>query len=73
MKELSTAIQRRRKELKLSQQELADLASCGITFINQLEGGKDSVRFDKLLDVLRVLGLKLTLRGGKNEVEVGEA
>lgn len=54
---LAKKIKARRNALNLTQQELADLAGCGITFINQLEQGKLTIRFDKLLAVMKVLGL----------------
>lgn len=53
-------VRTRRRSLRLSQQELADLAGCSTRFIHALEHGKRSIRMDKLLDVLEVLGLELT-------------
>lgn len=50
----------RRKSLHLTQKDLADLAGCSTRFIGALEAGKPSVRMDKLLDVLDVLGLELS-------------
>lgn len=57
---ISRAVRERRKSLRLSQQELADLAACSTRFIHALEHGKQTVRLDKLLDVLEVLGMELT-------------
>jgi y4mF family transcriptional regulator len=54
------AIRDRRKALRLTQDHLADLAGCSPRFVRALEGGKQSVRLDKLLDVLDVLGLELS-------------
>ena len=66
------ALAQRRKALGLSQSELGDYAGCGLTFINQLEGGKETVRLNKLLDVLNVLGLSLTLDLGKEPLRVSD-
>ena len=57
---ISREVRERRKSLRLSQQELADLAGCSTRFIHALEHGKRTVRLDKLLDVLEVLGMELT-------------
>ena len=57
---ISREVRKRRKSLRLSQQELAELAGCSTRFIHALEHGKQTVRLDKLLDVLEVLGMELT-------------
>ncbi|MCP4872145.1 MAG: helix-turn-helix transcriptional regulator [Proteobacteria bacterium] len=49
----------RRKTLGLKQQELADLAGCSARFVHTVEAGKETVRLDKLRDLLDVLGLEL--------------
>jgi y4mF family transcriptional regulator len=67
---LGTALRNRRKSLGLTQQELARLAGCGLAFLYELESGKATVRFDKLLSVLRVLGLELSLVEGKDVLGV---
>lgn len=54
-------IRARRKELELSQIQLAELAGVGPDFLYDLERGKPSVRLDKLIAVLEVLNLQLTL------------
>jgi HTH-type transcriptional regulator / antitoxin HipB len=43
---------------------LAELAGCSERFVHTLEHGKGSVRIDKVLDVLRVLGLDLAVVAG---------
>ena len=60
----------RRKSLGLTQQELARLAGCGLAFLYELESGKATVRLDKLLGVLGVLGLELSLVEGKDALGV---
>jgi y4mF family transcriptional regulator len=58
---LAEAVRRRRKDLRLRQVELAELAGCSTRFLHTVEAGKATVRFDKLLGVLRILGLRLHL------------
>jgi y4mF family transcriptional regulator len=67
---LGAALRNRRKSLGLTQQELARLAGCGLAFLYELESGKATVRLDKLLGVLGVLGLELSLVEGKNALGV---
>ena len=67
---LGTAIRRRRKELALTQQQLADFAGCGLAFLYDLERGKRSVRLDKVLAVLDVLGLELRVDEGRGGIEI---
>jgi len=63
-------VRARRKALGLDQLALCDLAHVGPAFLYQLEHGKPSVRLDKLLDVLEVLGLEVHLRAGSNGIAV---
>ncbi|KGN32967.1 transcriptional regulator [Knoellia sinensis KCTC 19936] len=57
--ELATAVRERRRALGLTQQETGELAGVSAKFIRDFERGKDSVRLDKLTDLLDVLGLAL--------------
>jgi y4mF family transcriptional regulator len=59
-----------REELGLRQSELADLAGCPERFIHTVEHGKSSLRMDKVLDVLEVLGLDLLVGSGRGRVGV---
>jgi len=70
---LGQAIRAERQRLSLTQTQLAELAGCGLTFVNQLERGKPSVRLEKLLMVLEVLGLSLTLSKGKDLLVIKKA
>ena len=65
---LAQAVRDRRVFLGLRQEELADLARCSTRFVHMLEQGKPTVRLDKLLDVLEVLGLGFTLRPGRGDI-----
>jgi y4mF family transcriptional regulator len=58
---LAATVQRRRRELGLRQDELAELASCSTRLVHTLENGKPTLRLDKLLAVLTVLGLELAI------------
>lgn len=60
---LGVAVRQTRKAHGLTQAELAGLAGTGSRFISELEHGKASVEFGKVLDVLAVLGLRLLLAG----------
>lgn len=57
--DLARQVRDRRKSLRLTQDDLADLAQCSPRFVRALEAGKPSVRIDKVLDVFDVLGLEL--------------
>lgn len=61
---LARAVRARRKVLGVSQIELARLARVGPVFIYDVETGKATLRLDKLLDVIEVLGLELVLAPG---------
>ncbi len=52
-------VRQQRKLYKLTQQELADRAGVGIRFIRELEGGKPTLRMDKVNVVLDLFGHKL--------------
>ncbi len=67
---LADAVRQRRKTLGVTQIELAQLAGCGPVFIYDLESAKTTLRLDKLLDVLEVLGLELVVRAGKARLRV---
>lgn len=58
---LALAVRERRRDLGLSQEDLADLAGCSSRFLRTLEQGKASVRLDKVLAVLDALGLECAL------------
>jgi y4mF family transcriptional regulator len=67
---LGRAIRARRKALRLTQIDLSKLAGCGPDFVYDVEAGKTSLRLDKLLDVLGVLGLELLLDQGKSGLRI---
>jgi HTH-type transcriptional regulator / antitoxin HipB len=61
--ELGAAIRRRRRELGLTQEDVAGVASTGPRFIGELEAGKPTAQLAETLRVLGALGLDLELRG----------
>ena len=66
---LATTVRTRRRQLRLDQAELADLAEVSERFVYALENGKRTVQLDKVLAVLSALGLHLELhRGADREI-----
>jgi y4mF family transcriptional regulator len=49
-------VKTKRKQNKLTQPELALKAGVGLRFVRDLEQGKNSLRMDKVNDVLRLFG-----------------
>lgn len=64
--QLGAAIRARRRQLKVTQKDLAMTCGTGLRFIIDLEKGKPTCQIGKILQVLHALGLKLqvTLPGG---------
>ena len=50
----------RRKQLGLTQKDLAERAGVGIRFIRDLEQGKESLQLDKVNQVLLMFGHRMT-------------
>jgi y4mF family transcriptional regulator len=67
---LGRAVRARRRGLRLTQQQLGELAGCGVAFLYELETGKATVRLDKVLAVLSVLGLSLRVTEGASPLTV---
>lgn len=63
---LSEVIKERRKALALTQEDVANLAGCARLFVHELEKGKITIRFEKLIAVLHVLGLQLAIESGSS-------
>jgi len=51
-----------RKAQELTQVELAGLAQTGVRFISELENGKGTVQFDKVMHVLDLLGVEVVAK-----------
>jgi y4mF family transcriptional regulator len=56
MDSLRLFVKQKRKELKLTQVDLALNAGVGLRFIRDLEQGKKTLRLDKVNDVLALFG-----------------
>ena len=56
-RDVGTIIREARKAKKLSQQNLADFAGVGRRFVSELEAGKPSLEFEKVIKVSSALGL----------------
>ena len=52
-------VKQRRKLLGLTQEELAEKAGVGLRFIRDLEQGKETLRMDKVNQVLSLFGHEL--------------
>ena len=59
--QLAEIVRRERKRQKVSQIRLSQLADVGTRFVRDLEDGKETVRFDKVLAVLETLGIAVEL------------
>jgi len=57
---LEKFIKRKRKSLKLTQKELAEKAGVGLRFVRELERGKETLKMDKVNQVLNLFGCKLS-------------
>lgn len=56
---LSEFVKAKRKILKVSQPELAEKAGVGLRFLRELEQGKNTLRTDKVNQVLALFGYEL--------------
>lgn len=56
LNDISKHVKQRRKQSKLTQEEMALKAGVGLRFVRDLEQGKNAMRTDKINDVLRLFG-----------------
>jgi y4mF family transcriptional regulator len=56
MGNLAEFIKKKRKQSKLTQEELAERAGVGLRFIRELESHKSTLRLDKVDQVLQLFG-----------------
>ena len=61
--QLGAALRCARKQLKLTQPQLALAAGVGVRFIVDLEAGKPTVRLENVLRVIDALGGEIQLNG----------
>lgn len=56
---LSEFVKKKRNAVKLTQPELAEKAGVGLRFVRELEQGKESLRLDKVNQVLKLFGCEV--------------
>ncbi|MDP6418680.1 MAG: type II toxin-antitoxin system Y4mF family antitoxin [Candidatus Krumholzibacteria bacterium] len=61
VEQLGATIRRRRKDLGVTQKDLAMICGTGLRFIVDLEKGKQTCQIGKILLVIQALGLKVDL------------
>lgn len=59
MKNIGQFIKQKRKQVGLTQAELAKTAGVGLRFVRELEGGKETLRCDTVNQVLALFGMRL--------------
>jgi y4mF family transcriptional regulator len=69
MESLSNFVKIKRKKLKLTQPQLAEKTGVGLRFIRDLEQGKQSLRTDKINQVLWLFGYELGPVKSKGETQ----
>lgn len=60
-KSIGDFVKEKRKQLKLTQEELAIRAGVGLRFLRELEQGKNTTRMDKVNQVLALFGAELAV------------
>jgi y4mF family transcriptional regulator len=73
MEPLIAFVKERRRALGLTQRQLADRAGVGLRFIRDLEQGKESLRLDKVNQVLALFGHRMEPTSFKIEVDDAES
>jgi y4mF family transcriptional regulator len=56
---LSAFIKQKRSEVGLTQPELAEKAGVGLRFVRELEQGKETLKLDKVNQVLKMFGYEV--------------
>lgn len=59
MTELSRYVKARRKEFGLTQVDLSQKSGVGLRFVRELEQGKETLRLDKVNQVLALFGSEM--------------
>lgn len=59
VKKLPGFVKRKRKELGITQAELAERAGVGLRFLRELEQGKPTLRLDKVNQLLDMFGFQM--------------
>ena len=61
MKDVAEIVRRTRKSQKISQTVLSQASNVGLRFVGDIERGKPTIQFDKLMAVLTSLGIAVKL------------
>lgn len=56
---LSSFVKHKRKSASLTQPEMAEKAGVGLRFVRELEQGKETLRLDKVNQVLNLFGYEM--------------
>lgn len=67
--ELASFVKEKRKSVNLTQPELAEKAGVGLRFVRELEQGKQSLRIDKVNQVLGLFSYEVGAVPAKKENE----
>ncbi len=62
LKTIGPLLRKKRKQMGLTQSDAAGLCNVGIRFISELENGKSTMHFDKVLKVLQRFGFIISMR-----------
>jgi y4mF family transcriptional regulator len=62
LKSIGALLRTKRKQLRLTQSDAAGLCNVGTRFISELENGKTTMHFDKVLKVLNRFGFTFGIR-----------
>jgi len=54
---IGTQVKHKRKQLCITQPQLAAMSGTGVRFISDLENGKPTMQIGKILEIIHVLGL----------------
>lgn len=60
--QLGQLIRQRRRELGLTQTQVAEVANTNLRFVSELERGKPTARLENVMRVLEALGIELEAR-----------
>ena len=69
---LDEFVKDKRRKANLTQPELAEKAGVGLRFMRELEQGKDTLRMDKVNQVLRLFGHELGAVQINRDIELNE-
>lgn len=70
MNNCSIFVKKMRKQYGLTQEQLAEKSGVGLRFLRELEGGKPTLRMDKVNSVLAMFDAKLGVVKRDNTVEL---